>query len=102
MPASGGQTHDNRLFVGALIASALAVYRIIANRRRRKEEERAIRGGGPDRHGRRAAWPSEIPRRGWWDILMRVKDGISNKNLSLIAAGAAFYAFMAIPSGFAA
>ena len=35
-------------------------------------------------------------------MLMRVKDGISETNLSLIAAGVAFYAFLAIPFGFAA
>jgi membrane protein len=33
---------------------------------------------------------------------MRVKDEISRTNLSLIAAGVAFYAFLAIPSAFAA
>src|SRR5438552_13008014 len=55
-----------------------------------------------DAHGRRAKWPSHIPARGWRDILIRVKDDISRKNLSLIAAGAAFYAFLSIPSAFTA
>jgi membrane protein len=54
------------------------------------------------RHGRQARWPSEIPRRGWWDILLRVKDSQSSTNISLIAAGLAFYAFLAIPSAFTA
>jgi membrane protein len=55
-----------------------------------------------DPHGRSATRPEEIPKRGWRDILLRVKDAISEKSLGLIAAGAAFYAFIAIPSGIAA
>jgi membrane protein len=52
--------------------------------------------------GRHADRPGEIPTPGWRDVLLRVKDDISGKNLSLIAAGTAFYAFIAIPSGIAA
>ena len=55
-----------------------------------------------DGQGRSADRPSEIPRRGWWDILKRVAGGISEKNLSLAAAGAAYYAFLAIPSALSA
>jgi membrane protein len=43
-----------------------------------------------------------VTLRGWRQVLIRVKDSISEKNLSLIAAGAAFYAFMAIPAAFSA
>ena len=46
--------------------------------------------------GREAGNPSEIPSPGWKDIFMRVKDEISNDNLSIIAAGVAFYGFLAI------
>lgn len=53
-------------------------------------------------HGRHAEHPGEIPKRGWRDILLRVKDDISGKSLGLIAAGTAFYGFLAIPSGFTA
>jgi membrane protein len=53
-------------------------------------------------HGRHADWPSEIPRPGWWDILLRVKDDLSQTNVSLVAAGLAFYAFLAIPSALTA
>jgi membrane protein len=53
-------------------------------------------------HGRSADRPSGIPRRGWWDILKRVATGISEKNLSLAAAGSAYYAFLAIPSALTA
>lgn len=68
---------------------------------RKRSEKPANEDVGHDR-GRHAEWPSEIPRPGWRDILRRVKDDISQKRLSLIAAGAAFYAFIAIPSTFTA
>ena len=54
------------------------------------------------KHGRAAERPSQIARRGWWDILKRVGRGVSEKNLSLAASGAAFYAFLAIPSALTA
>lgn len=50
----------------------------------------------PDDRGRMAGKPSEIPKRGWWDILMRVKDEASADNLSIIAAGVAFQALFAL------
>lgn len=49
-----------------------------------------------DPHGRSATTPSEIPSRGWRDILLRVKDETSEDNLSIIAAGVAFYVLLAI------
>jgi membrane protein len=55
-----------------------------------------------DPHGRHAEHPGQIPKRGWRDVLLRVKDDISGKSLSLIAAGTAFYSFLAIPSAFTA
>ncbi len=47
-------------------------------------------------HGRHAQHPSEIPKRGWLDIALRVKDEVSKDNVSLIAAGLALYALLAI------
>src|SRR5688572_11384676 len=47
--------------------------------------------------GRQAERPQEIPARGWVDILKRVKERISRSRLSIIAAGVAFYALMAVP-----
>src|ERR1700731_2204881 len=93
---------DSKPVLGALIAGGLALYGELANQRRRAATRLAIAGKAEDTHGRRAAWPSEIPKRGWWDILMRVKEDIARNNLSLIAAGAAFYGFLAIPSAIAA
>jgi membrane protein len=46
--------------------------------------------------GREAETPTEIPARGWRDIFLRVKDKVAADNLSIIAAGVAFYGFLAI------
>ena len=46
--------------------------------------------------GRAADTPSEIPAAGWRDVLWRVKDEMAKDNLSLVAAGVAFYALLAI------
>jgi membrane protein len=49
-----------------------------------------------DAAGREAQRPSEIPARGWLAILKRVKAEVKEDNVSLLAAGVAFYAFLAI------
>lgn len=49
-----------------------------------------------DSHGRDARSPKDIPKRGWRDILLRVKDRIKRDRLSIIAAGVAFYALLAV------
>jgi membrane protein len=49
-----------------------------------------------DAHGRLAKAPQEIPKRGWLDIIKRVFREISDDNVSIISAGVAFYAFLAI------
>lgn len=46
--------------------------------------------------GRTARTPSDIPRRGWWDVARRVFDRLSDANLSMLSAGVAFYAMLAI------
>lgn len=68
------------------------------------EGDRSRRGHilGPERgrremgRGREAASPSEIPARGWRDILLRVKQRLSENNLSIVAAAVAFYVFLAL------
>lgn len=52
--------------------------------------------------GRGATHPGEIPKRGWKDILIRTKEQIGEDNLSMVAAGVAFYAFLALFPGIAA
>src|SRR5690606_27737023 len=47
-------------------------------------------------HGRYAERPRDFSRPAWGDVLRRVKSSTSEDNLSLVAAGAAFYALLAI------
>jgi membrane protein len=46
--------------------------------------------------GREADGPSEIPGVGWRDVLVRLKDAIREDRITLIAAGVAFYAMLAL------
>ena len=46
--------------------------------------------------GRKAEVPSQIPAKGWKDILLRVKDEVSADNIGLVAAGGAFYGLLAV------
>ena len=49
-----------------------------------------------DARGREADRPGEIPKAGWKDILGRVWNEMSNDNVSMVAAGVAFYILLAI------
>jgi membrane protein len=49
-----------------------------------------------DGQGRRAETPSQIPKRGWWSILQRVYSSLKTKNLSILAAGVAFFAMLSV------
>ena len=49
-----------------------------------------------DTTGAGADHPTEIPARGWKEVLWRVKDEISKDNIGIIAAGCAFYALLAL------
>jgi membrane protein len=46
--------------------------------------------------GQNAGHPTEIPARGWKDILWRVKDEITTDHVSVVAAGVAFFGLLAI------
>jgi membrane protein len=52
--------------------------------------------------GRAAETPSQIPARGWKDILLRVYRSIMEDRILLIAAGVTFYTLLAIFPGIAA
>ena len=51
--------------------------------------------------GRWVDMPSEIPPRGWKDILLRVYRGISEDRILLVAAGVTFYVLLSIFPGIA-
>ena len=63
-------------------------------RNKGKGHDQALARG--DGRGRQADRPGKIPARGWRDILLRVKDETSKDNISMIAAGVAFYLMLAI------
>jgi len=48
------------------------------------------------KRGQHAEQPVHIPVIGWWDIAKRIFKQMSQDNLSLVAAGVAFYALLAI------
>ena len=50
----------------------------------------------PDHSGRNADTPLQIPLRGWWQVLKRTYAEATDDNLGLIAAGVAFYGFLAM------
>jgi membrane protein len=54
--------------------------------------KRAVEPG----HGRSADTPTQIPARGWKDILWRTWEEISADRLFMIAAGVVFYAMLAV------
>ncbi len=49
-----------------------------------------------DGRGRHADTPSAIPKAGWKDVLWRVWDELGKDNISMVAAGVAYYALLAI------
>lgn len=48
------------------------------------------------KRGQQAKQPAHIPLIGWWDIAKRIFIKMSEDNLSIVAAGVAFYALLAI------
>jgi membrane protein len=46
--------------------------------------------------GRQAERPRDLPKAGWRDVLLRTKQEITNDHLSIVAAGVAFYALLAL------
>ena len=49
-----------------------------------------------DPYGREATRPLHIPLKGWWQVAQRVWIESSRDNLSVVAAGCAFYALFAV------
>jgi membrane protein len=81
--------------LGAVFVAAGVVRRATAGL---QADGRAIEDG----RGRSATGPSEIPRRGWKDILWRLYQSISDDRILANAAGVAFYVLLAIFPGIAA
>jgi len=79
---------------------AAATAGLLAAGFRRREPGRSDAGGtrpeGDAGRGRRAETPSEIPARGWKDILTRCYHRLNDDRILPIAAGVTFYALLAI------
>jgi membrane protein len=63
---------------------------------RRGPERRDVQRAAERGRGRSATTPSEIPARGWKDILVRVYHEVSDDRVIAIAAGVTFYILLAI------
>ena len=57
---------------------------------------------GHDRRGRDAEQPTEIPPAGWKDVLTRVRVEAKDDGVTLMSAGVAFYALLALVPGLVA
>lgn len=55
-----------------------------------------------DDRGRYAISPWEIPWRGWRDVILRVKHEAQRDNITLVAAGMAFYGMLSVAPSLAA
>jgi membrane protein len=58
-------------------------------------DEHSPTPNGRDR-GRQATRPGEVGARGWSDVLKRTRRGIRDTHASIVAAGVAIYAFLAL------
>ncbi|MDB5409630.1 MAG: rbn [Rhodospirillales bacterium] len=81
------------------LGAAIAMGVTLAGVALRRDDERAL---PPRTHGRHANWPSEIPARGWWDILKRVWIRVGEDNLSMMASSVAFYSLLSLFPGLTA
>jgi len=101
--ASAGVTSSEHSPLWAIGLSALLIAFGFARRRSGDASpatgDRRPLEAGP---GRSAETPSQIPARGWKDILLRVYHGISENRILLVAAGVTFYSLLAIFPGIAA
>lgn len=59
-------------------------------------------GSDPSRRGRGADAPRDIPKEGWKDIALRVKDELKRDHVPLLSAGVAFFVLLALFPAFAA
>jgi membrane protein len=97
------------LAAGGLLLAALgrgspSVDRSTTTRRRaagsaaapRREAEREAAAPGSHGRGRAADTPSQIPPRGWWDILKRTFSQVSDDRVLTEAAGITFYSLLAL------
>jgi membrane protein len=92
MPGSLASEKTSLLIAGALVVAAVALgWRQNGDNAHRQVP--AIERGG---RGRSATKPSDIPARGWKDILIRVYKSLAEDRVLANAAGVTFYALLAL------
>jgi membrane protein len=91
---------DDRSVLGAVIAVALTIYAVAAKRRQRGRD--TVERAGDHGRGRDAEEPVDMPAAGWRDVLRRLMIDFGRDNLSLMAAGIAFYALLSFTPGLTA
>jgi membrane protein len=91
---------NDRSILGAAIAAALLVF--VTAAKRRQPALGILDRAGDGRRGRDAEEPTDMPRAGWRDVLRRLMKDFGGDNLSLMAAGIAFYALLSFTPGFTA
>ena len=81
-----------------VIAALVGVSRVLFGRTKGPLQEtlEGVWDSLSGRRGRLAEKPSEIPAKGWKDILWRVYEGVQNDRILLVAAGVTFYALLAL------
>jgi membrane protein len=94
MASADGSVERIPIWVTAVTA-ALLVLGFRPHRFARTDTQRRDERFEADR-GRLATTPSEIPARGWKDILWRVYERITECRVIAVAAGVTFYALLAI------
>src|SRR3546814_19422806 len=52
--------------------------------------------GSDTSQGCDATDPRQIPARGWWEVAKRVAEQLSSDHVPVVAAGVAFFSFLAI------
>jgi membrane protein len=87
---------DSSAWTGALIAAAITLYGILAKREGRRAAPGDLFPGRWRAMGHDASHPAEIPKPGWRAILKRTWAEISEDNVSVLAAGVAFFAMLSI------
>jgi membrane protein len=68
----------------------------VADRTTRTDRASDLPDSNDDPRGRTAERPTDVPKRGWKDILSRVKLEAKRDNVPLLAAGVAFYSLLAL------
>jgi membrane protein len=91
---------DRQTLLGIAIAAGLTLYAISAEHRLRRRTLGQRAGNGA--RGRLAEAPQAITASAWRDILARVFGDIRRDNVSLMAAGIAFYVLLSLAPAFTA